>query len=41
MAPEPRVRGAPGLIGDPGDNEGWEAGEEGGLIGHGSGLAFV
>nr|XP_044601273.1 uncharacterized protein LOC123276201 [Equus asinus] len=31
-------RGAPGLIGDPGNNEGREAG---GLIGPGSGLAFV
>lgn len=31
-------RGAPGLIGDPRNNEGWEAG---GLIGPGSGLAFV
>ena len=31
-------RGAPGLIGDPGNNESWEAG---GLIGPGSGLAFV
>lgn len=31
-------RGEPGLIGDPGNNESWEAG---GLIGPESGLAFV
>ncbi|CAD7667450.1 unnamed protein product [Nyctereutes procyonoides] len=34
-------REGPGLIGDPGNNEGCEAGEAGGLIGPRSGLAFV
>lgn len=34
-------REAPGLIGDPGNNVGCEAGESGGLIGPRSGLAFV
>lgn len=32
---------APELIGDPRDNEGWKAGKAGGLIGPGSGQAFV
>lgn len=31
----------PELIGDPRDNEGWRAGKAGGLIGPGSGQAFV